>query len=134
MRSSLSLIMCLLFVSLFVGCDALQEIEQQSGTVVIDPEDPVRETIIANRGRDFVYEMLVTPPEGEWLDPLPSLTWWESLEEGWNEVRKEGRPLLVLVHCPVSTSSGNLADEMTIPPPELSEVLRQFVTVKLTDA
>jgi hypothetical protein len=88
--------MCLLFVSLFVGCDALQEIEQQSGTVVIDPEDPVRETIIANRGRDFVYEMLVTPPEGEWLDPLPSLTWWESLEEGWNEVRKEGRPLLVL--------------------------------------
>ena len=34
----------------------------------------------------------------------------------------------------MSSSSGHLADELNIPPPELSEVLRQFVTVKLTDA
>lgn len=120
------------------GCDAIeslnedgngnvteqQPVELQTGQVASAP--PVDRT-------DAIREMLIGPPAGEWPDPLPVLEWKTSLEAGWKEVRKVERPLLILLRCPGASRSGTLDERLLSPIPELSERLRQFVTVELTD-
>ncbi|MBD3672575.1 MAG: hypothetical protein HUJ26_03520 [Planctomycetaceae bacterium] len=133
MRCFLMLLSLFSVCLLLSGCDALEESEEKQGGV-INPQ------VIDHQGgrvtpppRDLIREMLLSAPEGEWPEPLPVLTWFENLDEGWREVESEGRPMLVLVRCPVSNASGSLDQELLSPPPGLAEILRQFVTVVITD-
>jgi hypothetical protein len=119
-----------LITAVLSGCDTVEELPQSTPAprpVVKDKAPP------SEPPRDFMSEMLLTKPLGDWPEAAPVLTWFESLEEGWAEVKKEGRPMLVLVSCPGSTKSGQFAEDLLNPTPEMATLLRQFVTVHLTD-
>jgi hypothetical protein len=84
--------------------------------------------------RNFFEEMLIDPPEGKSPEPRPSVAWLDSLSAGWQEAIKENRPLFVLVHCPEATRPAKPVELFLSPPPGLADLLRQYVTVELTDA
>jgi len=124
--------LAILLTSLILGgCDAVEEKAQIKPT----PPPPIVEekTPAVEPQRDFLVEMFLTEPQGDWPEAAPVLTWLDSLEEGWNEVKNEGRPLLVLVHCPGSSRSGQFANDLLNPTPEMAVLLRQFITVHITD-
>ena len=61
MQCSLKIVLFLLSsLWVFAGCDALKELEEQTGSVELEPVDPVRETVLAAPSRNYVHEMLVT--------------------------------------------------------------------------
>ncbi len=82
---------------------------------------------------DVFWKTVSTSTEVSLPEPRPELIWQDDLPAALAEAQAEGRPVFVLMRCPESEQFRDLDQAIRQPSEALSAVLRQFVTVKITD-
>ena len=78
-------------------------------------------------------EVLGTP-RGELPEPQPSVEWRTDLADAFEEARETGRPLFVTLRCLPCKQCSSFDKEVLEGGATLTPLLRQFVTVRLTNA
>lgn len=84
--------------------------------------------------RGPVWPEILGPSQGQLPMPREELVWLDSLKDGIELARIEKRPILVVARCPESKQFTGLDETLQRPDGELELLLRQFVTVRLTNA
>lgn len=84
--------------------------------------------------RGPVWPEILGPSEGQLPAPREQLVWLDSLKDGLELARVEKRPLLVVARCPESKQFTEIDALLQRPDSEGELLLRQFVTVRLTNA
>ncbi|MCZ6653100.1 MAG: PDZ domain-containing protein [Planctomycetota bacterium] len=83
---------------------------------------------------ESVWDELGGPAQAKWPDPLAQLTWRDSVRPALAEARRDGRPLFVTFRCLPCKQCADFDQNVLEGGPELTPLLRQFITVRLTDA
>ncbi len=91
---------------------------------------------IPNRDDDVPdwKSILTKSQDVRWPAPRAEVTWLSSLEEGLALARQEQRPLFVTLRCLPCKQCAVFDKDVLEGGPALDPLLRQFVTVRLTDA
>jgi hypothetical protein len=80
-------------------------------------------------------EILSPPPQKITLpDPLPSLTWRSDLQKALAEAKQKNRPIFVTLRCLPCKQCSSFDKEVLEGGSLLTPLLKQFITVRLTDA
>ena len=72
--------------------------------------------------------------QGAPVEPRPAVTWETDLGRALRTAREEGRPLFVTMRCLPCKQCADFDKDVLEGGPALDPLLRQFVTVRLTDA
>jgi len=80
------------------------------------------------------WEEVLGPSEGRWPEPRAELRWGSDLERARGEARAEDRPLLVVLRCLPCKQCARFDADVLEGQGALADLLRRFVTVRLTDA
>jgi len=73
-------------------------------------------------------------PQGKWPAPLTEVTWRADLDDAFAEARESNRPLFITLRCLPCKQCSSFDKDVLEGGAELAPLLRQFVTVRLTDA
>lgn len=76
---------------------------------------------------------ILTPAAVTWPAPLPRVSWHTDLAAAMNEARRDNRPLFVTLRCLPCKQCADFDKDVLEGGPLLDPLLRQFVTVRLTD-
>ncbi|MEZ6188148.1 MAG: PDZ domain-containing protein [Planctomycetota bacterium] len=82
---------------------------------------------------DRDWDAITGPSQGERPEPWPEVEWREDLGKALRVAKEEGRPLFVTVRCLPCKQCADFDRDVLEGGPELDPLLRQFVTVRLTD-
>ncbi|MCZ6836807.1 MAG: thioredoxin family protein [Planctomycetota bacterium] len=80
------------------------------------------------------WQTVLGPAQGEWPDPLPDVQWREHVRGALLEARSTGRPLFVTFRCLPCKQCADFDKDVLEGSPDLTPLLKQFITVRLTDA
>ncbi|MCK6484136.1 MAG: PDZ domain-containing protein [Phycisphaerae bacterium] len=76
---------------------------------------------------------ILAPAAVTWPAPLPRVTWRTDLSAAIDEARRDSRPLFVTLRCLPCKQCADFDKDVLEGGPLLEPLLRQFVTVRLTD-
>ncbi|MCC7422524.1 MAG: PDZ domain-containing protein [Planctomycetaceae bacterium] len=104
-----------------------------------DPPPPPSKPVISEPEpeppkRGPVWPEILGPSEGQLPAPRGGLVWLNSLKDALELARVEKRPVLVVARCPESKQFTEIDAFLQHPDSEGELLLRQFITVRLTNA
>ena len=80
------------------------------------------------------WQSVLGPAQGDLPNPLPTVRWREHLRGAFLEAKSTGRPLFVTFRCLPCKQCADFDQDVLEGSPALTPLLRQFITVRLTDA
>ena len=83
--------------------------------------------------RERNWDEILGPAQGTWPNPRPSVQWLENFEEAKVIAAREGRPMFVVMRCLPCKQCADFDAAVLEGGPLLEPLLRQFVTVRLTN-
>jgi hypothetical protein len=98
------------------------------------PQSQASEPEAPPKPRGPVWPEILGPAQGSRPAPRSELVWLTSLKDATELARVEKRPILVIARCPESKQFAALDEQIQNPSGETEQWLRQFITVRLTDA
>lgn len=115
---------------LFVVCLAFLG----AGALVLPAENQQASVLpLRDSGQEPAWEDVLNP-QGEVSAPLPEVIWREDLAQAFFEARDSGRPMFVTLRCIPCQQCIDFDAAVLEGGPEITPLLRQFITVRLTDA
>ncbi len=80
------------------------------------------------------WDDILSPPQGELPEPRDKVVWLGDLSAGFAEAQHQGRPLFVTFRCVPCKQCADFDKDVLEGGSNLDPLLKQFVTVRLTDA
>lgn len=84
--------------------------------------------------QDRAWHEVLGKPQGKWPTALAEITWRADLDDALAEARDSNRPLFLTLRCLPCKQCSSFDKDVLEGGAELDPLLRQFITVRLTDA
>lgn len=106
---------------------------QQAPPDAQDGAAPPQDAPSPRAGRERNWEEILGPAQGTWPQPRPVVRWFEDLDAAVGIAARESRPLFVVMRCLPCKQCAEFDAAVLEGGPALEPLLRQFVTVRLTN-
>lgn len=84
--------------------------------------------------REIDWRTVLSPSQGKWPEPLPSVVWRDDLLKALADAKAQNRPVFVTLRCLPCKQCSAFDKDVLEGGAQLTPLLRQFITVRLIDA